>query len=369
MGIGDQVELGKHIENVPDRIPPKIYRETFAKQPSSLFFIKNEEEIPPLFDSPCYRDVTKDYYITTNVEVKPLVAAPANKKFAYLSVFDNKNWIPVAWSKNENDKFIFSDVSRGIVCLPSYYHQGGVIPAAYPVVLRKDGSVTVLKPNLSKRDTITLKRKYQDRMHSWLGYAMLGGKFQVSNDSTFKDAVDIYNITVKPEQYFQTVYLTTADQYKYFRYLSPKGSYGEVSEIEVYEKDTNIKLSGKVIGNNKAESDRQHYKAFDGDILTRFKSQEADGTWVGLAFDTPKAIHRISYLPRNDGNCIDNKQLYELFYWDNKWVSLGRQTGSNETYRLIYNNVPANALLLLRNLTKGTEERVFTYENGEQVWW
>jgi hypothetical protein len=42
-GIGDQVELGKHIENVPDRIPPKIYRETFAKQPSSLFFIKNEE--------------------------------------------------------------------------------------------------------------------------------------------------------------------------------------------------------------------------------------------------------------------------------------------------------------------------------------
>ena len=368
-GIGDQVELGKHIENVPDRIPPKIYRETFAKQPSSLFFIKNEEEIPPQFDSPCYRDVTKDYYITTNVEVKPLVAAPANKKLAYLSVFDNKNWIPVAWSKKENDKFIFSDVNRGIVCLPSYYHQGGIIPAAYPVVLRKDGSVTILKPNLSKRDTITLKRKYQDRMHSWLGYAMLGGKFQVSNDSTFKDAVDIYNITVKPEQYFQTVYLTTADQYKYFRYLSPKGSYGEVSEIEVYEKDTNIKLSGKVIGNNKAESDRQHYKAFDGDILTRFKSQEADGTWVGLAFDTPKAIHRISYLPRNDGNCIDNKQLYELFYWDNKWVSLGRQTGSNETYRLIYNNVPANALLLLRNLTKGTEERVFTYENGEQVWW
>ena len=90
---------------------------------------------------------------------------------------------------------------------------------------------------------------------------------------------------------------------------------------------------------------------------------------MGLAFDTPKAIHRISYLPRNDGNRIDNKQLYELFYWDNKWVSLGRQTGSNVTYRLIYNNVPANALLLLRNLTKGTEERVFTYENGEQVWW
>lgn len=50
-------------------------------------------------------------------------------------------------------------------------------------------------------------------------------------------------------------------------------------------------------------------------------------------------------------------------------ASLGKQMGSNETYRLTYNNVPTNALLLLRNLTKGTEERIFTYEKGEQVWW
>ena len=32
-------------------------------------------------------------------------------------------------------------------------------------------------------------------------------------------------------------------------------------------------------------------------------------------------------------------------------------------------NVPTNALLLLRNHTKGKEERIFTYEGGEQVWW
>lgn len=32
---------------------------------------------------------------------------------------------------------------------------------------------------------------------------MLGGKFQAANDSSFKNAVDIYKITVKPEQYYQ----------------------------------------------------------------------------------------------------------------------------------------------------------------------
>jgi hypothetical protein len=48
---------------------------------------------------------------------------------------------------------------------------------------------------------------------------------------------------------------------------------------------------------------------------------------------------------------------------------LGRQVGSRKTQELVYHNVPSGALLLLRNLTKGKEERIFTYENGEQVWW
>jgi len=33
------------------------------------------------------------------------------------------------------------------------------------------------------------------------------------------------------------------------------------------------------------------------------------------------------------------------------------------------NNVPSEALYLLHNKTKGTDERIFTYEKGEQVWW
>jgi hypothetical protein len=36
---------------------------------------------------------------------------------------------------------------------------------------------------------------------------------------------------------------------------------------------------------------------------------------------------------------------------------------------LSYENAPINALFWLRNHTAGVEERIFTYENGEQVWW
>ena len=59
--------------------------------------------------------------------------------------------------------------------------------------------------------------------------------------------------------------------------------------------------------------------------------------------------------------------MYELFYWNNKWISLGTQKA--EDFNIKFDNVPKNALLWLRNLTKGHEERPFTYENGKQVWW
>jgi hypothetical protein len=40
----------------------------------------------------------------------------------------------------------------------------------------------------------------------------------------------------------------------------------------------------------------------------------------------------------------------------------------------VFENINKNTLwlprlYLLQNLTKGKEERIFTYENGKQVWW
>lgn len=80
-------------------------------------------------------------------------------------------------------------------------------------------------------------------------------------------------------------------------------------------------------------------------------------------------MNKLVYLPRSDDNFIKEGELYELFYWDKEWKSLGQQSGSRQLQYLEYDNVPDNALLLLRNLTKGKEERIFTYENGKQIWW
>jgi hypothetical protein len=369
-GIGDKVDLGKHIESVNDRIAPKIYRETFAKQATSLAMICGNEEIPNTLASPCMKDVTKDYYETMNVPVKLVASPPINTKFAYLSVFDNKNWVPVAWSKVEGTNCLFKDMNRNIVYLPSYYFQYRVIPAAYPVLLHNDGKITSLKPNLQKRETVILNRKYQPNFIAYLGGSLVGGRFQVANDSTFKDAVDIYKIENKPEICYQVVDIPPTAQYRYFRYVFAENkTRRDIAEIEVYEHGAKAKLTGQVIGKKQPKTNPLYANVFDGITATKYRAPDADSTWVGLAFDSPKSIRRIAYLPANDDNCICNGELYELFYWDSQWVSLGKQTGSNETYRLTYTNVPTNALLLLRNLTKGKDERIFTYERGKQVWW
>jgi hypothetical protein len=103
-------------------------------------------------------------------------------------------------------------------------------------------------------------------------------------------------------------------------------------------------------------------------MLTYFDAPVMSGGWVGLKFPEKKRIKEIKYIPRNDDNHINIGESYELFYYDRGWISLGGKTG-DQTHVLVYNNVPENALLLLRNHTKGREERIFTYENGKQVWW
>ena len=91
-------------------------------------------------------------------------------------------------------------------------------------------------------------------------------------------------------------------------------------------------------------------------------------SWYGMAFDKPVVIDRVRCVPRTDDNLIHAGDTYELKYWDGiKWASLGCQVAC-ERY-LLFDNVPANALLWLSNLTRGYDERIFTYENDRQVWW
>lgn len=199
--------------------------------------------------------------------------------------------------------------------------------------------------------------------------AIIGGCFVLSKEASFAHADSIRIDTLK-ECNYQTVTLNGA--YRYMKYVPPVKTEGNMAEIELYD-EAGKKLTGKVIGNyhpERMDAMETMQRAFDGNVLSSPKTtvQQTDA-WVGLDLGQVTTISKLVYLPRNDDNFIKEGELYELFYWDKEWKSLGQQLGSRKLQYLEYDNVPDNALLLLRNLTKGKEERIFTYEDGKQIWW
>jgi hypothetical protein len=63
---------------------------------------------------------------------------------------------------------------------------------------------------------------------------------------------------------------------------------------------------------------------------------------------------------------IDGKK-YQLYYWDQKWIYSGASAASRK--KAVFYNVPANALYRIMSEDADGKERVFTYEQGKQIWW
>jgi len=366
--VTDHADYGEHVNNFI-KIPPKIYRQTTSIQRESLLFENLKEDIPPFFKNPYYKDVSEEYFDPVDIDIELTLPAPQDKKIVYIMVFDNKKWQPIDWAKVKNKKATFRNMSPLCMYMAMYYHNGEYHPASSPFHI-KNGRLEILTPHVDTKKEVKLKRKYTDARVKMFCKKMLGGKFQVANKADFSDSLTIHLIDSIPEAQFHTKHISLHGKYRYFRYLSPKFASGNIAEIELYNENSNL-IVGDIIGTEGSYGDGNMdiTKVFDGDVLTFFDAPIFTGAWVGLKFDKPQNISKLVYLPRNDDNFIRDGELYELFYWDTDWKSLGKQIGNADTQELIYNKVPDNALLLLRNLSKGVEERIFTYENQKQAWW
>jgi hypothetical protein len=64
---------------------------------------------------------------------------------------------------------------------------------------------------------------------------------------------------------------------------------------------------------------------------------------------------------------LDSAKTYELFYWDYGWRSLGKMAASGGPLR--FQQVPYGYLYWLVAEGSNRDERIFTIEDGQQVWW
>jgi hypothetical protein len=383
--LGADLPPGKN--EIKNKVP-KIYRETFSFKTISSEDKKNESLL--YFDRSRYIDVTSHFIPTSQVILNLSKKIPSNIKVIYLCIFDNKNWIPVEYSRLKGDKVQFNAMGVDIVYLPVYYFNGNQVPAEGPFLLSIDGATRDFLPNSQITQNIKLYRKYPlARRFIEYDNHMIGGKFQGANNPDFSDAIDLYIITSTPVTYFKS-YPVNREKFRYLRYLFPpvsldsaKGNVAELGFKGLDEHGHEIKLTGKYIGS--PEITEENLKIlFDNDLDNYITINIADNNikdlpdemiiipykkelWVGLDLMKPREITQISFCPRNDTNNIYEDCVYELFYWDDKWISLGRNPPKNDC--LTYTNVSGNSLLLLHNHSGGKEERIFTYENGQQVWW
>lgn len=409
---GGEEDPGEHLKRFEGI--PKVYRKTFAIQPASLLMQCGKEEIPPFFRDPCLEDVTGFYPFIKAQDIT--VDLPENcqgKRFAYLCVFDPAGWTPVDWGRlvrldapggggvkegadvvgsagstdpdvkgkaGEEKKPLrvrgsqvhFRRVGPDVMYQVAIYDNSRLIPLTPPFYVDTCGKKHSLSLGNRLLD-LTLERKQKESSNLlYIPPTLVGGKFQGSNDADFRRAEDLYLFTQPPVFKYTSVAVSPSRPYRYYRYLSSAQTQGNMAEVEFREAQTDTVLRGRVIGTDKTSiyhPEAVKENVFDGDGLTYFHTRDSL-SWAGLALSRPALIHRVRFLIRNDDNGVRKGNVYELKYIgpDFEWVSAGRKMADDDD-RIVFERVPEGTLYWLRNLTRGKEERIFTYENGRQIWW
>jgi len=347
------------------------YRKCFALQKESFFF-KNKSKgmyIPESLKGLFLKNVSHHYFEENPVTL-PVGKEYKNGDVLFLSVFNNTNWVPITWDEVKDGVVTFRYLDPNVLYQLTCFSAEGIYrPESEPFIVYPDGTVYFTKPDKANRQDMKLSRKF--RFPWWwyeFGENVIGGKFQFANKADFSDAVTVHTITTAAMRYID-VPVSNPQRFKYARYLSAPEGRNMMAEVQFFSND--VQLQGKVIGTGGSFQDfpdKTKYSVFDGNTLTYFFADEKSGAWAGLEFDKPERISRIRYWFRYDDNTIREGDYYELFYWgENDWVSAGRQTAVDTL--LYYHQIPSKSLYWLRNLTRGKEERPFTYEDEKQIFW
>lgn len=141
------------------REPSKVIRLTYARQPNVLASILPKEQIPPGFmRSENYMDVTSDYWQTSSLETPLFAIKVKSPAVAYICVFNGLKWRATWWGKIKEGKVKFDNLCKGAVFLPTYYIDGKIIPAAYPIASGYQHQL-ILKPNFLEARNVVIEEQ------------------------------------------------------------------------------------------------------------------------------------------------------------------------------------------------------------------
>lgn len=279
-----------------------------------------------------------------------------------LSVFSVNGWQVIGEGVRKNRTMAhFNNIEPAIIYMP--VKLGSEIqPAGYPFMLTPNGQVEEFVPDTANCEEVVLSRKMAliPRVAAW-GYSQIGARIEGDNNIKFSNPKLMAEIKDTIDYTFQVWESNYTNPIRYIRYVPPTGIL-QVAEIKLYE-DTSLE---KEIRMKPVTLLPYIEHVTDGDILS-FLYLTSEGIIEPLVFalERPQSIRSIYYVTRTDDNYVWEGDVYELLYQDGPdgWKSLGTKAA---TSKHITFNAPKNALLWLRDKTKGREEQVFIYKHNRQ---
>jgi hypothetical protein len=296
-------------------------------------------------------------------------------KYLYLFTFGTgKEFICLQKADIHDEKITFNNISYydDAILFVGYFKGEQIIPVENPFKIHNwTREISYLFPAKNFVQTIRLFRKYpittDERVFQ---EEVIGSKIQGSNFKNFKNSTDIFVFKEYPQNDIK-IKLNSRIDFDYYRYLPNNDNQVNLAELEF------------IFDNQKGADDHSEFYQLDsksnnisnlsdGDIRTYFSSSNKN--WIGIdrSLNKKKKLIALKILSRNTYNYIEKKGVYELFYFDYGWKSLGVKRAKD--LFIDFQNVPANSVLLLKNLSDGYQERIFTYEihntsTSKQIFW
>ncbi len=337
----------------------KIYRMGFARVRTP------QPQDPALLKDPFAVDVSTAYGLNSSLTVNASGPEPV-----YLCVFrSGGDWVPVAKALPAGGQVTFSGLGDSVVYLPLRISNGVRQVLSEPILVSGGGAAKVFKTDGVSTETVRLYRKYPlcSYMTDLWGY-MKGGRFEVADKADFSDAMLLDSISAMPHG-VTSLAVDSKKKFRYVRYKTSPRSRMPMAELYFYaeaEGGTEYKLAGTPIA-HQVDSTRIQC-AFDGFLDTNASTNSFD-YWIGLDFGkgNKQRVSRIVFAPSSDTNNVEVDHLYELYHFERGWKLIGRRLAKGDNVE--FGNVPIGGLLLLKDKTKGREERIFEYTDGRQIWY
>lgn len=343
-----------------------------------------------------YDKMNKDGYSLIDVTSKLMnpidleVEINANEEDeVFLCVFGDRAWTPIFKGINKGSKALFKDVRNSKTMFLATTKVRGKLKAVSPVFSSDTlGNITYYNPDYSNKFSKSLNRKAHGLNGGFSRIKdLIGSKFTIANTKDFENEEQLYEVDTLLE-YRNNIVEVPKKTGKFVKYEFPKlidNSNDGPAEIAFYKtRNGNLeKIQGKYYSSSQLTQNQIDILT-DGNLLSFVKilnyredinidtennilALKDEPIWVAMELNTTETITHISICPRNDMNGVYPGMQYELFYWDFEWISLGKKIAKD--FSITYDGIPENAILWLRNLDEGKEERIFTLVGGEQIWW